>query len=631
MNEPTPEQRARLSRTPLVASIASGVGFVAMHRDPWNAFLEGGFAMYLVVVTIAIGGLLAAFGIKRIGGSLGHLLAALGIAMPAVVGWFGHGQATLVVVRALEHVAPSSLDAILAVGFGESLRPLELGYLGTGALAAFAGLTSLRFDPELRVTRLGFLAIAVSGVAAAMIVTRFADAMTFAQTMNQSRVVQSSLRYEAAESIFLARSVLASFAAIAALALVVPRLLVISSRVVTGGSDAAPWGEFVLPALLLALVAGDFVLLEQTTRRLAAVGHRSFTAHLDAFDALRLDDVVSDADDLVVVPGFAMLGDTRVPLEPRALDAALARIRREIPGEPGRTSVAVAFDARVQARVLAQVIAAARRIGATDLELRGIVPLGHFDARGGRVDTFVDQTFARPILPAMGAVRVALARPMLDVEELEEGRVEVDATPRPAPFTNVAALEPPIRFVQLKLRPDATPRSLADAVITAREGRGAAYLVDEFETRAATAEAPPDTTGAGLGLGLGLGSANDSLTDPGILRALALGAATPDAGVTNAAPIRPEDVRRIIVATSSSTRRCYERLLANDPDAAGRIEATFTIGAGGRIVAFEGESDTLPSSMIACLERALRATSFPDPGAAGTMQIRYPFIFSASH
>jgi hypothetical protein len=97
------------------------------------------------------------------------------------------------------------------------------------------------------------------------------------------------------------------------------------------------------------------------------------------------------------------------------------------------------------------------------------------------------------------------------------------------------------------------------------------------------------------------------------------GAAVSGGTVSNAA--------RVVAGMRAGFRNCYQRGLAENPDAAGSIRLTIRVGAGGEVAGVSpAPSGTLPASVISCVVARAQAAQF-DPPEGGSAVIAVPVTF----
>jgi hypothetical protein len=97
------------------------------------------------------------------------------------------------------------------------------------------------------------------------------------------------------------------------------------------------------------------------------------------------------------------------------------------------------------------------------------------------------------------------------------------------------------------------------------------------------------------------------------------GAAVSGGTVSNAA--------RVVAGMRAGFRNCYQRGLAENPDAAGSIRLTIRVGAGGEVAGVTpAPSGSLPASVISCVVARAQAAQF-DPPEGGSAVIAVPVTF----
>lgn len=97
------------------------------------------------------------------------------------------------------------------------------------------------------------------------------------------------------------------------------------------------------------------------------------------------------------------------------------------------------------------------------------------------------------------------------------------------------------------------------------------------------------------------------------------GAAVSGGNVSNAA--------RVVAGMRAGFRNCYQRGLAENPDASGSIRLTIRVGAGGEVAGVSpAPSGSLPASVISCVVARAQAAQF-DPPEGGSAVIAVPVTF----
>lgn len=83
---------------------------------------------------------------------------------------------------------------------------------------------------------------------------------------------------------------------------------------------------------------------------------------------------------------------------------------------------------------------------------------------------------------------------------------------------------------------------------------------------------------------------------------------------------------RVVAGMRAGFRACYQRGLAENPDAAGAITLTIRVGPGGEVQSVSGSSGSLPPSVVACVKARAQAAQFDQP-EGGSAVISVPVTF----
>ena len=84
---------------------------------------------------------------------------------------------------------------------------------------------------------------------------------------------------------------------------------------------------------------------------------------------------------------------------------------------------------------------------------------------------------------------------------------------------------------------------------------------------------------------------------------------------------------RVVAGMRAGFRNCYQRGLAENPDAAGSIRLTIRVGAGGEVAGVSpSPSGNLPASVISCVVARAQAAQFDAP-EGGSAVIAVPVTF----
>jgi TonB family protein len=85
-------------------------------------------------------------------------------------------------------------------------------------------------------------------------------------------------------------------------------------------------------------------------------------------------------------------------------------------------------------------------------------------------------------------------------------------------------------------------------------------------------------------------------------------------------------IRRAVRAHINEVRGCYNKALARDPNAKGRVAVAFVIDDKGRVLAAHVRESTMKDPAVGtCIAAAVKAWRFPKPRTA-TVNVVYPFI-----
>jgi hypothetical protein len=124
---------------------------------------------------------------------------------------------------------------------------------------------------------------------------------------------------------------------------------------------------------------------------------------------------------------------------------------------------------------------------------------------------------------------------------------------------------------------------------------------------------------AGNGNGIIGGQARVSIRTGGAEETVVMGSIDTDA------------VEAALLAHKDEFRNCYEREInAETPNIAGRVGTIFVIGSSGRVNEAGIESTTLKNANVErCILTVIKRIDFPIPRGAGTVNVKYPFKYSA--
>ena len=93
--------------------------------------------------------------------------------------------------------------------------------------------------------------------------------------------------------------------------------------------------------------------------------------------------------------------------------------------------------------------------------------------------------------------------------------------------------------------------------------------------------------------------------------------------------VPPEVIQKIVRASYSTFRTCYEAGLGRDPNLTGKVVVRFVIERSGEVGAVSSDAgSTMPDQLVtACLLQAFRRLVFPEPNG-GIVTVVYPIALS---
>jgi hypothetical protein len=93
--------------------------------------------------------------------------------------------------------------------------------------------------------------------------------------------------------------------------------------------------------------------------------------------------------------------------------------------------------------------------------------------------------------------------------------------------------------------------------------------------------------------------------------------------------LKKEEIQRVVNRHLSQIKACFNRELTKDPNLDGKLTMAWVIGGSGLVVMSKVSQDTVGSpAMSACVRRIVKRMRFPKPRGGGTVNVRYPFLFS---
>lgn len=143
----------------------------------------------------------------------------------------------------------------------------------------------------------------------------------------------------------------------------------------------------------------------------------------------------------------------------------------------------------------------------------------------------------------------------------------------------------------------------------------------------------------GSGLSVGIGSiggngGNRDRTDPpgvniGDHRGKHVGVEVKTEKILYIGGLDRGEIQRVMDRAMSRIRYCYERALTADADLEGKLTSMFVIGDSGEVVSTSVVQSTLGEEVDGCVNRVLKTLKFPSPKGGGTVNVTYPFVFTA--
>ncbi len=84
---------------------------------------------------------------------------------------------------------------------------------------------------------------------------------------------------------------------------------------------------------------------------------------------------------------------------------------------------------------------------------------------------------------------------------------------------------------------------------------------------------------------------------------------------------------RVVAGMRAGFRACYQRGLADNPDAAGAVTLTIRVGPGGEVQSVSASSGSLPASVVSCVKARAQAAQFDAPeGGSAVIQVPVSFV-----
>ena len=92
----------------------------------------------------------------------------------------------------------------------------------------------------------------------------------------------------------------------------------------------------------------------------------------------------------------------------------------------------------------------------------------------------------------------------------------------------------------------------------------------------------------------------------------------------------PALVSKEVRARIGAVKACYERALKRNPNLSGKIKVRWTITAAGTVSGVDIADDSMGDSEVSsCIKQLVARWRFPAP-AGGSVEVEFPFVFTAS-
>lgn len=133
----------------------------------------------------------------------------------------------------------------------------------------------------------------------------------------------------------------------------------------------------------------------------------------------------------------------------------------------------------------------------------------------------------------------------------------------------------------------------------------------------------------GLGSGTGRGSGGQGDVDLGG-RGKSGTKITPGKTIVEGG-LSKEEIGRVIRRYLSQIKYCYEKELTRNPNLAGKVVTSFTIGGTGKVTDCDVAETSLNDPTVEdCVVKIIKRIQFPTPKGGGIVLVSYPFIFQSS-
>ncbi|MFC1641525.1 AgmX/PglI C-terminal domain-containing protein [Myxococcota bacterium] len=175
------------------------------------------------------------------------------------------------------------------------------------------------------------------------------------------------------------------------------------------------------------------------------------------------------------------------------------------------------------------------------------------------------------------------------------------------------------------LRGGEVPTGALDQAAASGAGVGAGFGLGDLRLGSGGGTIRPGAAGGGLGdIGkVGRGSGTEG---SGAVQKVRGPKGSANVGGAAVAGGEVSNASRVVASMRAGFRSCYNRELAQNPDAAGTIRLSITVGPGGEVRGVQATSSGNLGSAVACVRSRAAAAQF-DPPKGGTAVIQVPVTF----
>ena len=134
---------------------------------------------------------------------------------------------------------------------------------------------------------------------------------------------------------------------------------------------------------------------------------------------------------------------------------------------------------------------------------------------------------------------------------------------------------------------------------------------------------------ADIGSLRGAGAIAGGTTGAGVTEKRVSGVVRSEAPAVDGA-LDPALVSKEVRARIGAVKACYERALKRNPNLSGKVKVRWTITAAGTVSGVDISDDSMGDSEVAsCIKQLVARWRFPAP-AGGSVEVEFPFVFTAS-